>query len=177
MEAGLSVRQRIKKIALSFPAMKKEWIKCVMFLAENSTIPLSASIAFDRSNTLGPGPNPYNKQKERTNSVSSRNVLSFSVWWKRGSTTMRSSLCSDEIQGTALDEIKSVLPKPAKQDFIAKAISSTRGGFHPSKTDLTAWCSKRSITLNASFFFYKPLLSHIFINRKAFYKQHKTDIL
>ena len=27
---------------------------------------------------------------------------------------------------------------PAKQDFIAKAISSTKGGFHPSKTDLTA---------------------------------------
>ena len=27
---------------------------------------------------------------------------------------------------------------PAKQDFIAIAISSTKGGFHPSKTDLTA---------------------------------------
>ena len=27
---------------------------------------------------------------------------------------------------------------PAKRDFIAKAISSTKGGFHPSKTDLTA---------------------------------------
>jgi hypothetical protein len=27
---------------------------------------------------------------------------------------------------------------PAKQDFTATAISSTVGGFHPSKTDLTA---------------------------------------
>jgi hypothetical protein len=27
---------------------------------------------------------------------------------------------------------------PAKQDFIAKAISSAKGGFHPWKTDLTA---------------------------------------
>jgi len=27
---------------------------------------------------------------------------------------------------------------PAKQDFTAEAISSTEGGFHPSKTDLTA---------------------------------------
>jgi hypothetical protein len=27
---------------------------------------------------------------------------------------------------------------PAKQNFIAKAISSTKGGYHPSKTDLTA---------------------------------------
>ena len=26
----------------------------------------------------------------------------------------------------------------AKQDFIAKVISYTNGGFHPSKTDLTA---------------------------------------
>ena len=34
---------------------------------------------------------------------------------------------------------------PAKQDFIAKAISSTKGGFHPSKTDLTA-CSPLRIT-------------------------------
>jgi len=51
---------------------------------------------------------------------------------------MKSSLCSDEIQGRALDEIKSVLPGPAKQDFIAKAISSIAGGFQPSKTDLTA---------------------------------------
>jgi len=40
----------------------------------------------------------------------------------------------------SLDEIKSAKYNPAKQDFIAKAISSTRGGFHPSKTDLTA-CS------------------------------------
>jgi len=45
---------------------------------------------------------------------------------------MKSSLCSDEIQGVALDEIKSVCYNPAKQDFIAEAI------FHPSKTDLTA---------------------------------------
>ena len=34
---------------------------------------------------------------------------------------------------------------PVKQDFIAKAISSTIGGFHPSKTDLTA-CSPLRIT-------------------------------
>ena len=34
---------------------------------------------------------------------------------------------------------------PAKQDFIAKAISSTIGGFHPSKTDLIA-CSPLRIT-------------------------------
>jgi hypothetical protein len=27
---------------------------------------------------------------------------------------------------------------PAKQDFIVIAISSNEGGFHPSKTDLTA---------------------------------------
>jgi hypothetical protein len=27
---------------------------------------------------------------------------------------------------------------PAKQDFIATAISSTKGGFHPSQTDLIA---------------------------------------
>jgi len=51
---------------------------------------------------------------------------------------MKSSLYSDEIQGVALDEIKSVCYNPAKQDFIAEAISSTTGGFHPSKTDLTA---------------------------------------
>jgi len=37
---------------------------------------------------------------------------------------------------------------PAKQDFIAYAISSTAGGFHPSKTDLTARYSVKSITLN-----------------------------
>jgi hypothetical protein len=37
-----------------------------------------------------------------------------------------------------LDEIKSVFLHPAKQDFIVQAISSTAGGFHPSKTDLTA---------------------------------------
>jgi hypothetical protein len=42
---------------------------------------------------------------------------------------MKSSLCSDEIQGRALDEIKSVLLNPAKQDFIAKAISSVEDGF------------------------------------------------
>ena len=30
---------------------------------------------------------------------------------------MKSSLCSDEIQGQALDEIKSVELNPAKQDF------------------------------------------------------------
>jgi hypothetical protein len=41
-------------------------------------------------------------------------------------------------KAAALDEIKSVFLLPAKQDFIAKAISSTIGGFHPSKTDLTA---------------------------------------
>ena len=46
-----------------------------------------------------------------------------------------------------MDEIKSVLPNPAKQDFIAKAISSTRGGFHPSQTDLTARYSVKSIAL------------------------------
>ena len=36
------------------------------------------------------------------------------------------------------DEIKSVFLHPAKQDFVAQAISSTAGGFLPSKTDLTA---------------------------------------
>ena len=34
---------------------------------------------------------------------------------------MKSSLYSDEIQGAALDEIKSVCYNPAKQDFIACA--------------------------------------------------------
>ena len=34
---------------------------------------------------------------------------------------------------------------PAKQDFIAKAISSTIGGFHPSKTDLTAYSLTESM--------------------------------
>ena len=51
---------------------------------------------------------------------------------------MKSSLYSDEIQGVALDEIKSVCYNLAKQDLIAEAISSTTGGFHPSKKDLTA---------------------------------------
>jgi hypothetical protein len=51
---------------------------------------------------------------------------------------MKSSLSSDEIQGQALDEIKSVELNPAKQDFTAIATSSTSSGFHPSKTDLTA---------------------------------------
>ena len=40
-------------------------------------------------------------------------------------------------KATALDEIKSVFLLPAKQDFIAEAISPTAGGFHPSQTDLT----------------------------------------
>ena len=51
-----------------------------MFLAENLKKTLSASIAFDRSNANGRIPNPYYKQKERTNRFHlSRNVLSFSV--------------------------------------------------------------------------------------------------
>ena len=37
-----------------------------MFLAENLEIPLSASIAFDRSNALWAKPKPLYKQKEQT---------------------------------------------------------------------------------------------------------------
>ena len=37
---------------------------------------------------------------------------------------------------------------PAKQDFIAIAISSTEGGFHPSQTDLTAGYSFKSVPQN-----------------------------
>ena len=48
---------------------------------------------------------------------------------------------------------------PAKQDFIAKAISSTKGGFHPSKTDLTAWYSVKSITLFLLLFFFLSIYS------------------
>ena len=44
---------------------------------------------------------------------------------------------------------------PAKQDFIAYAISSTAGGFHPSKTDLTARYSKKSIALICEVFYLK----------------------
>ena len=58
---------------------------------------------------------------------------------------------------------------PVKQDFIAKAISSTTGGFHPSKTDLTARYSVKSITLfRGDCFVYKlyfeitRLISYIF---------------
>ena len=39
----------------------------VISLAENFRFDKSASIAFDRSNANGLSPNPYNKQKERTN--------------------------------------------------------------------------------------------------------------
>jgi hypothetical protein len=51
---------------------------------------------------------------------------------------MKSSLRSDEIQGTPWMKSNPSKYNPAKQDFIAYAISSTAGGFHPSKTDLTA---------------------------------------
>ena len=37
-----------------------------MLLAENLKTPLSASVAFNRSNALGLSPNPYYKQKEQT---------------------------------------------------------------------------------------------------------------
>ena len=121
----------------------------VMSLAENSRFDKNASIAFDRSNANVLSPNPYNKQKERTNrSVAEMSSLFLLVEWNRGYATMKSSLYSDEIQGVALDEIKSVCYNPAKQDFIAEAISSTVGGFHPSKTDLTAWYSVKSIMLS-----------------------------
>ena len=51
---------------------------------------------------------------------------------------MKSSLRSDEIQGTPWMKSNPSKYNPAKQDFIAYAISSTAGGFHPAKTDLTA---------------------------------------
>ena len=51
---------------------------------------------------------------------------------------MKSSLRSDEIQGVSWMKSNPSKYNPAEQDFIAKAISSTIGGFHPSKTDLTA---------------------------------------
>ena len=70
---------------------------------------------------------------------------------------MKSSLYSDEIQGVALDEIKSVCYNPAKQDFIAKAISSTNGGFHPSQTDLTARYSVKSTTLRRGWRIWRAL--------------------
>ena len=40
--------------------------KCMMLLEENLKTPLSASIAFERSNAYGLSPIPYNKQKEET---------------------------------------------------------------------------------------------------------------
>ncbi len=51
---------------------------------------------------------------------------------------MKSSLRSDEVQGLPWMKSNPSNLNPAKQDFIAKAISSTIGEFHPSKTDLTA---------------------------------------
>ena len=51
---------------------------------------------------------------------------------------MKSSLRSDEIQDTPWMKSNPSIYNPAKQDFIAEAISSTKCGFHPSKTDLTA---------------------------------------
>ena len=87
-------------------------------------------------------------QAERDNkTVYSRNVISFSVG------LMKSLQGNDEIftsfrwNPRTSPRMKSNPSKynPAKQDFIANAISSTRGGFHPSKTDLTA-CSPLRIT-------------------------------
>ena len=46
-------------------------------LAENLTIPLSASIAFDWSNANGLCPNPYYKQKEQTRKTKNLVCLLF----------------------------------------------------------------------------------------------------
>ena len=62
---------------------------------------------------------------------------------------MKSSLSSDEIQGQALDEIKSFELNPAKQDFTAIAISSTMGGFIPTQADLV---EKRASLFDLLFF-------------------------
>ena len=109
----------------------------------------------------GLSPNPYTwtpkahislrgtpTQAERDNkTVYSRNVISFSVC------LMKSLRSNDEIftsfrwNPRTSPRMKSNPSKynPAKQDFIAWAISSTIGGFHPSKTDLIA-CSPLRIT-------------------------------
>jgi hypothetical protein len=58
---------------------KKDVTKWVMFLTENLKIPLSASIAFDRSNSLWAKPKPILQAERENKSVRSRNALSFSV--------------------------------------------------------------------------------------------------
>ena len=49
----------------------------MLFLAENMKTPLSASIAFDRSNTLWAEPKPLYNRKRDNKSVRSRNAISF----------------------------------------------------------------------------------------------------
>jgi len=44
---------------------------------------------------------------------------------------------------------------PAKQDLIAKEISSATGGFHPSKTDLTASYKENTLTVVLLYFAHK----------------------
>ena len=94
---------------------------------------------------------------ERDNkSVRSRNVISFSVG------LMKSLRGNDEIftsfrwNPRTSPRMKSNPSKynPAKQDFIANAISSTGGGFHPSKTDLTAYSPLRITRLAPRGFFF-----------------------
>ena len=82
---------------------------------------------------------------------------------------MKSSLRSDEIQGKPWMKSNPSKYNPAKQDFIAKAISSAAGGFHPSKTDLTA-CSPLRITRQGGrcFFYFKSYKIAYFVAFKLF---------
>jgi len=73
----------------------------------------------------------FKKQRENK-SVSSRNVLSFSVGLTK---SWLSTMKSKDKPWMKLNPSKY---NPAKQDFTAIAISSTKSGFHPSETDLTA---------------------------------------
>ena len=88
------------------------WIKNrrayrVMSLAENFRFNKNASIAFDQPNTNLAKPKPLYKQKERTNRLKSRNVLSFFCSLNEIVATPRWNLRFTQMKSKALPWMKS----------------------------------------------------------------------